>query len=141
MMTLIPPEEVAIEDAADIVRARSAARQISARIGFGLADQTRLVTAVSELTRNVVQYAGRGRCRICDASDEGRMVMTIMVEDYGPGILDIDKAMADGYSTGGGLGAGLPGTQRLMDGFAIESAPGLTRVVIEMKRKRTVGVR
>ena len=141
MPTLIPPEEVAIDDAADIVRARSAARQIAARIGFGLADQTRLVTAVSELARNVVQYAGRGRCRICDVSDEGRMAVTIMVEDYGPGILDIDKAMADGYSTGGGLGAGLPGTQRLMDSFAIESAPGLTRIAIDMKRKRTIGAR
>lgn len=130
-------ERVAIREADDIVLARSTARQAAKCIGFGLADQTRLATAVSELARNVVQYGDDGFCDIVDASDEDEMRVRILVEDHGPGIPDIDKAMKDGYSTGGGLGAGLPGTRRLMDEFAIESEPGLTRVSISLVRKRS----
>lgn len=136
MDLLIPPELVSIFDSADIVRARSAARTMAARIGFGVADQTRLATAVSELTRNVIQYAGSGSCAIADTSLDGAMCIRIEVEDHGPGIPDLDLAMKDGYSTGGSLGAGLPGTRRLMDSFTIESAPGLTRVTIAIARPR-----
>lgn len=131
------PERVAIRDADDIVLARGAARQVASRIGFGLADQTRLATAVSELARNVVQYGDDGFCEIADISDDQEMRLRILVQDHGPGIPDIDKAMKDGYTTGGGLGAGLPGTRRLMDEFAIESEPGLTRVTIVLIRKRS----
>jgi len=136
MRPLIPSERVVIVDASDIVRARSVARQIAQQIGFGLADQTRLATAVSELTRNVVQYGADGSCDISDASRETAMCIRVLIEDHGPGIADLDKAMQDGYSTGGGLGAGLPGTQRLMDEFAIESVPGLTRISIALHRMR-----
>lgn len=136
MPAMPPPERVTIIETADIVRARSTARQIAAGIGFGLADQTRLATAVSELARNVVQYAGSGHCDIVDASGVDELHIRIVVEDQGPGIHDIEKAMQDGYSTRGSLGAGLPSTRRLMDSFAIESRPGLTRISIAMVRRR-----
>lgn len=136
MDVLIPSRRVTITDSADIVRARGAARLLAKDIGFGIADQTRLATAVSELTRNVIQYAGAGSCEAVDTSVAGEMRICIVVEDNGPGIPDIDLAMKDGYSTGGSLGAGLPGTRRLMDSFAIESTPGLTRVTITLARQR-----
>lgn len=137
MMRPMPSNErVAIREATDIVRARSAARQVALAIGFGLADQTRLATAVSELTRNVVQYGADGFCEISDVSDTAAMGIRVVIEDHGPGIADLERALKDGYSTSGGLGAGLPGTQRLMDEFAIESGPGLTRIAIAMHRKR-----
>ncbi|MEF8700504.1 MAG: ATP-binding protein [Candidatus Accumulibacter sp. UW20] len=131
-----PPESVSVLDSGDIVRARSASRLLAMQIGFGFAEQTRLATAVSELTRNAVQYAGGGTCEIADVSDEWELRIRIVVEDHGDGIANLELAMKDGYSTGGGLGAGLPGTRRLMDSFAIESAPGLTRVTISMSRPR-----
>jgi serine/threonine-protein kinase RsbT len=137
----VPPdlnaaEVVHIVEPMDIVRARMEAKRVAALIGFGPSDQTRLATAVSELSRNVRQYAGKGQCEIYDASTADEMAIRIVVEDHGPGIGDVARAMEDGYSTSGGLGAGLPGTQRLMDRFAIESRPGLTRVGIAMIRRR-----
>jgi serine/threonine-protein kinase RsbT len=129
-------ERLMIREAADIVWARSLVRRLAAGIGFGPADQTRMATAISELSRNVVQYAGEGFCEIVDASDEANMRIRIVVEDRGPGIADIAKAMKDGYSTSGGLGAGLPGTRRLMDEFSIESVPGQTCIAIGLIRKR-----
>lgn len=129
---------VAIRNPADIVQARRQAREMAARLGFGGADQTRLATAVSELTRNVIEYAGAGECRISDASEALFKCVTIIVEDHGPGIANLEWALRDGYSTGGGLGAGLPGTRRLVDRFAIESAPGLTRVVISLMARKGV---
>jgi serine/threonine-protein kinase RsbT len=129
-------ERVPIRQTSDVVLARSFARKVACDIGFGIADQTRLATAVSELARNVMQYAGEGFCEVTDVSDEKLMGLRILIEDHGSGIPDIDKAMKDGYSTSGGLGAGLPGTRRLMDEFAIESQPGLTRITIALTRKR-----
>ena len=131
-----PLERVTIRQTSDVVLARSFARKVAAGIGFGIADQTRLATAVSELARNVIQYAGDGFCEVTDASDEKNMSLRILIEDCGPGIPDIDKAMKDGWSTSGGLGAGLPGTRRLMDEFEIESQPGMTRVTIALIRKQ-----
>ncbi len=129
-------QHLAVTTATDIVRARSVARQEAARIGFGLADQTRLATAVSELARNVLKYATEGSCTIHEDSTPVEMRLHITMEDHGPGIPDITAAMKDGYSTGGGMGAGLPGTRRLVDKFEIESSPGFTRVTISMVRKR-----
>lgn len=129
-------EQVAIRCASDIVLARSVARKVASQIGFGLADQTRLATAVSELARNVVQYGGDGFCRISNDSNATEMQLRILIEDHGPGIADLALAMKDGYSTGGGLGAGLPGTRRLMGAFAIESQPGMTRINIALIRRR-----
>jgi serine/threonine-protein kinase RsbT len=130
-------DRVTIRSAADIVIARGVTRKVASQIGFSLADQTRLATAVSELTRNALQYAGGGWCEICDESNVNERRIRVVVEDHGPGIANVDMATQDGYSTGGGLGAGLPGTRRLTDAFEIESRPGLTRVGIALIRKRS----
>lgn len=126
-----------IRDSTDILRARGNARELAARLKLGSADQTRLATAVSELTRNILQYAGEGSCTIINASNDQQRCIRVIVEDHGPGIPDIALALRDGYSTGGGLGAGLPGVQRLMDEFEINSQPGHTCLRIAMIRPRT----
>ena len=138
---MIDPAECAeftllISDSTDVLRARSSARELAARLKLGSADQTRLATAVSELTRNILQYAGEGTCTIINASDDQQRCIRVIVEDHGPGIPDIALALRDGYSTGGGLGAGLPGVQRLMDQFEITSQPGHTCLKIAMIRPR-----
>ena len=127
---------VALREEFDIVTARGAGREMARQLGFGSADQTRLATAISELTRNVIQYAGGGVCLIRDESDARRSRIEVVVEDHGPGIPDLEKAMEYGFSTGGGLGAGLPGAKRLAHEFEIESEPGRTRVTIGMNRVR-----
>ena len=100
-------------------------------MGFGRADQTRLATAISELTRNVLRYAGTGTCSFRQRDvDETDKRLEVTVEDNGPGIADLEAAMRDGYSTGAGLGAGLPGARRLVHEFDIETRPGYTRVTI-----------
>ena len=129
-------DHVSLASVADLVRARSTVRQIAAEIGFSVTDQTRLATAVSELSRNVLQTGATGWCEIADESDERVMQIRIVVVDHGPGIPDIDQAMQDGYSTRGGLGAGLPGVSRLMDSFAVDSRPGRTCINISMSRIR-----
>ncbi|MEE8046371.1 MAG: anti-sigma regulatory factor [Dehalococcoidia bacterium] len=128
-------ELVTIQKDADVVTARRAGRDMAKLIGFGSADQTRLATAISELTRNVIKYAGSGECTIYDESNDSRNRIRVIVEDHGPGIPDIETAMEDGYTTGGTMGAGLPGTRRLVNEFNIESAPGLTRVEIAMEKQ------
>lgn len=136
MPAAIGSELIHLVEQMDIVRARAEARRLAGIIGMGPGDQTRLATAVSELSRNVLQYAGKGQCEISDASTDSHMGIRIVFEDNGPGIPNIARAMEDGYSTSGGLGAGLPGTRRLMDNFVIESQPGLTRITIELRRRR-----
>lgn len=116
----------------DVVAARSAGRELAKALGFSTADQTRLATAISELTRNILRYAGEGACEINSEAGPNRTKITVVVEDHGPGIADIDAAMKDGFTTGGGLGAGLPGTRRLVHEFEIVSRPGHTRIVIGM---------
>jgi serine/threonine-protein kinase RsbT len=136
MTESLPAERIAVYSTTDIVIARRATRELCERLGFGKADQTRLATAVSELTRNVIQYAREGTCVIEDRSDAGHRRIRVTVEDHGPGIPDLERALSDGYSTSGGLGAGLPGTRRLVDEFQIESKPGLTRVTIALAKPR-----
>ena len=119
----------------DIVVARSAGRELAREIGFGSADQTRLATAISELTRNVIQYAGSGVCTVIDESADETAGIRVTVEDHGPGIPDVEQAMADGFTTSRGLGAGLPGTRRLVHDFHLESEPGHTKVTIAMARR------
>lgn len=133
-----PCAVVEVRETKDIVLARRLARELAASLGFGKADQTRLATAVSELARNVVEYAGSGECKIFDVSDSLFSCVKVVVEDHGPGIADIERAMQDGFSTGGSLGAGLPGTRRLIDSFKIESQPGLTRITITLSRRKTL---
>jgi serine/threonine-protein kinase RsbT len=123
---------IALESEHDIIIARGEVRALAARLGFRLIDQTRLVTVTSELARNVVKYASRGRMLAQPLdSPQGRQGLRLIFEDNGPGIPDIGAAMRDGFSTGRGLGKGLPGSKRLVDLFEIESTVGVgTRVTI-----------
>ena len=123
---------IALESEHDITIARSEVRSVAAALGFRLIDQTRLATVTSELARNVVKYAGRGRMIAQPTEDaRGRQGLRLIFEDSGPGIPDIAAAMRDGFSTGRGLGKGLPGSKRLVDEFQIESEVGRgTRVTI-----------
>ncbi len=112
---------VKITDEWDIVSARQLGRKISKEIGFGTVDQARITTAISELARNIFLYAGTGEICIMKVTEAGKQGLQIEAKDKGPGILDIRKVMQDGYTTSGGLGAGLPGVKRLMDSFNIDS--------------------
>ena len=121
----------------DVVLARQRGREMARDLGFGTADQTRLATAISELARNAVKYAGSGVCTISDLSDQSSIRVMAVIEDSGPGIPDIEQALTDGFSTAGTLGAGLPGAKRLVQNFWIESEPGRTVVSIEIVRPRS----
>ncbi|MFH1532923.1 MAG: ATP-binding protein [Pseudomonadota bacterium] len=120
---------------ADVVIARRAARDLARDAGLGIADQTRLATAVSELARNALQHGGGGLCTLRQATENGQVVIGVELEDGGPGIEDVELAMTDGYSTGLGMGAGLPGTRRLMDDLSIDSQPGHTVICASMRRR------
>jgi serine/threonine-protein kinase RsbT len=115
---------VDIHNSDDIVAARKAGHQLALDLGFSLTDVTMIATAISEVARNITSYAGRGAIRVMVADREGRKALVIRAEDDGPGIADIERAMEDGYSTGRGLGMGLPGARRLMDRLIVESARG-----------------
>jgi serine/threonine-protein kinase RsbT len=108
----------------DIVAARQLGRNVAKELGFGTVDQARITTAISELARNIYLYAGQGNVYIEKISKNGKSGVKIIAKDEGPGIQDIRRVMEDGYSTSGGLGAGLPGVKRLMDEFDIDSMPG-----------------
>ncbi|MFN7973058.1 MAG: anti-sigma regulatory factor [Acidobacteriota bacterium] len=125
-----------IRNETDIVRARQAGRDLARELGFGTADQTRLATAISELARNIIHYAGEGWCVVTEVSAADTVGIRVVVEDEGPGIADLSKAMTMGYTTGKGLGAGLPGAKRLVHTFEIESQPGHTRIVLGISRRR-----
>jgi serine/threonine-protein kinase RsbT len=121
---------VPIRSDLDIVTARVEGRELAKELGFGVIDQARIATAISELTRNIVQYAERGEAIMRPVEVGGRVGVEIICQDEGPGILDIDLAMQDGYSTSTSLGMGLPGAKRLMDEFEIESEIGGTTIII-----------
>lgn len=108
----------------DIVAARQLGRNVAKELGFGTVDQARITTAISELARNIYLYAGQGKIEIRQLTENGLKGILIIAADQGPGIPDIRKVMEDGFSTSGGLGAGLPGVKRLMDEFKIETIPG-----------------
>lgn len=112
---------VQINNEWDIVNARQLGRNVAKEIGFGTVDQARITTAVSELARNIYLYAKSGEIHIKPMFENGKKGIKIIARDSGPGIKDIRKAMEDGYTTSGGLGAGLPGVKRLMDDFMIQS--------------------
>lgn len=118
------PRVIAVQASNDIVTARQAGRELAATLGFSLTDITMISTAISEVARNITSYAGNGEIRVVVADREGRRALVVQAQDRGPGIPDVARALEDGYSTGRGLGLGLPGARRLMDGFAVDSAPG-----------------
>lgn len=115
----------------DIVTARQRGRALAAALGFASSDQALIATAISELARNILQYAGRGEVDISAEHRNGRAGIAVVATDSGPGISDVKRAMEDGYSTGKGLGLGLPGTKRIMDEFDLASEVGKgTRVAV-----------
>jgi serine/threonine-protein kinase RsbT len=121
------PEEmnstmVAVREESDIVTARAAAREVCVRLDFSLSMQVKVATAISELARNIVQYAGRGEIII--SSGGVPPAIEIIASDQGPGIADVDAVMSDRYKSKRGMGIGLKGTRNLMDEFSIESRPG-----------------
>ncbi|MEK3889613.1 anti-sigma regulatory factor [Bacillus sp. FSL K6-3431] len=105
----------------DIVAVRQLGRNVAKEVGFRTVDQARITTAISELARNIFLYAGRGEVCIKKEYLDGKIGLMIIAKDQGPGIADIRRVMEDGYTTSGGLGAGLPGVKRLMDEFDIQS--------------------
>lgn len=121
----MPSRSIALEDEHDIAVARNEVRTQASALGFRIIDQTRLATVASELARNIIKYAGRGRMIVQPTQDAlGRAGLRLVFEDTGPGIADINAAMRDGFSTGRGLGKGLPGSKRLVHEFRIESELG-----------------
>ena len=124
---------IRIRSGADIVAARLQGRQLAAEAGFSGTDQTIIATAISELARNIIEYARGGEIRLTLVGDSNRRGIRVEAHDDGPGIANIELAMQDGYSTGGGMGLGLPGTRRLMDEFVISSKVGEATTVIATK--------
>jgi serine/threonine-protein kinase RsbT len=124
-------DTIPIRESSDVVRVRGEVRRIAVGLGLGIVDQTKIVTAASELARNTLDYGGGGGARIELVQDRGRQGMRLTFEDHGPGIADIAQAMTDGYTSGRGLGLGLSGAKRLSNEFEIASVVGEgTRVVI-----------
>jgi serine/threonine-protein kinase RsbT len=115
---------VAIRTDADVVTARQEARTMGTGLGFSSTDLTLLATAISEIARNITTYAGEGELALRVLNDGDRVGIEVVATDEGPGIDDVELAMQDGFTTGNGLGLGLPGTRRLVDEFEIRTAPG-----------------
>ncbi len=123
------PLEIRTE--ADVVRVRQAVRAACLSVGFSLVDQTKMVTAASELARNTLDYGGGGTVRLDPLQEGSRRGLRLTFEDHGPGIPDLDLALTDGYSSGKGLGMGLSGARRLSQEFELDSQVGEgTRVMI-----------
>jgi serine/threonine-protein kinase RsbT len=125
------PETVSIQSSGDVVLVRQAVRHFAVAIGFGLVDQTKIVTAASELARNTLDYGGGGTVLLETLQVGGRRGLRLTFEDQGPGIPDLEMALKDGFTTGKGLGMGLSGAKRLANEFEIESVVGEgTRITI-----------
>jgi serine/threonine-protein kinase RsbT len=130
-MRVIGTESFSIRSSEDIVVARQAVRKKTVALGFGIIDQTKFVTATSELARNTLDYGGGGTVTIEMIENQTRNGVRVVFEDKGPGIADIEQALTDGYTSGNGMGLGLSGAKRLSHEFEIWSQPGEgTRVSI-----------
>jgi serine/threonine-protein kinase RsbT len=130
-MPVLRSEQRPIRASEDVVGVRQAVRERAIALGFNLVDQTKIVTAASELARNTLQHGGGGSVTIDSLEDAGRQGLRLTFEDAGPGIPDIQLALKDGFTTGTGLGLGLSGARRLSNDFRIESRVGEgTRVAI-----------
>jgi serine/threonine-protein kinase RsbT len=117
-------EHLAIRAGDDVVRARQAVRALALQAGFSLVDQTKIITAASEIARNTLDYGGGGKLTLELLRDGARRGLRLTFTDRGPGISDVEQALKDGYTTGNGLGLGLSGAKRLSNEFAIDSKPG-----------------
>jgi serine/threonine-protein kinase RsbT len=125
--------QVAINSDQDIVSARQKGRVLASEIGFSSGDATLIATAISELARNIVAYASKGRIILKVVNGLNREGISVTASDDGPGIPDVSQALRDGFSTSGSLGLGLPGVRRLMDEFDITSQPGRGTTVVVKK--------
>ncbi len=123
-MTSSPNSKLPIRSGEDVVRVRQLVRDAAIRMGFSLIEQTKLVTAASELARNTLEHGGGGTAAVEEVSSGVRKGLRLVFEDSGPGIPDIQRALSDGFTTGGGLGLGLGGAKRLMGDMEIQSAVG-----------------
>lgn len=116
-----------------IVAARQAGRKLAREIGFGSVDQARITTAISELARNIYLHANKGQIKIEEVTSSGKRGVKVIAIDEGPGIKDLRRVMEDGFTTSGGLGAGLPGVKRLMDEFNIDSEMNVGTSIMTIK--------
>jgi serine/threonine-protein kinase RsbT len=135
-MSLQEQGEIEIKAEPDIAIARRAVRDIATKLGFGITETARIVTAASELGRNVHKYAGNGVMRWRALNNGDATGLELRFEDHGPGIPDVCEALREGHSTGGGLGMGLPGAKRLMDEMEIHSSVGEGTTVTVRKWRR-----
>jgi serine/threonine-protein kinase RsbT len=130
-VTVLRDEAKEIRSSQDVVAVRQLVREWALYAGFSLVDQTKIVTAASELARNTLTHGGGGTVRVEALNDGNRRGVRVVFEDQGPGIGDVEQALRDGFTTGGGLGLGLGGAKRLCHDFEIDSGPGRgTRVAI-----------
>ena len=127
---------VPITSGEDIVRARQLGRTMAVELGFAACDVTLIATAISELARNILQYAGQGAIELCELDNGHDTGLAVVAIDEGPGITDVQQVMKLGYSTSGGLGLGLPGVRRLVDEFRIDSTPGRGTTISTQKWRR-----
>lgn len=133
MIRTVSEVRVPIHTLSDIVAARRRGRELASQVGFSNSNLTLIATAISEVARNIVEFADKGEVIISVVKNGTKQGVKIVVTDQGPGIADVARVMRDGYSTGEGLGIGLPGTRRLMDEFEISSRVG-KGTVITMKK-------
>ena len=131
MAAILKDETASITSSSDIVKVRQLVRELAISLGFSLVEQTKMVTAASELARNALEHGGGGNVRLQALNNETRRGLKLIFSDEGPGIADVEQALKDGFSTGSGMGLGLSGAKRLANEFEIESAPGQgTKVMI-----------
>jgi serine/threonine-protein kinase RsbT len=134
-MAITRTESLPLRNEQDVVIARQAVRRLSQDLGFSIVDQTKLVTAASELARNAVVYGAGGMVEWEVVADGARSGLRLRFIDQGPGIDNVEQAMKDGWSSGTGLGLGLSGAKRLVNEFAIDSAPGRGTTVTILRWK------
>ena len=132
------PDELLVPIASDVdvVTARQQGRSLAANAGFSSGDQTVIAAAISEVARNILNYARRGEVLLSVVTNGDRQGVIVVARDQGPGIPDVQRALEDGYSTSGGLGLGLPGARRLMDDFDVTSSVGKGTTVTMKKWRR-----
>jgi serine/threonine-protein kinase RsbT len=136
-VNILEQGDVTIDAEPDIAAARRTVRDVATKLGFGVTETARIVTAASELGRNVHKYAGKGVMHWQAIANGQTNGLELRFEDHGPGIADIEEALREGYSTGKGLGMGLPGAKRLMDELEIQSTMGEgTTVTVRKWRRR-----